>query len=219
MAAPRWHDATNLVALDLEGSGAQDRDAEAILEIAAVRMIEGRPDVATAFTTLINPGRHIPPRPWISPGLTTAALAAAPTLDAIAPQLIARLNGTYLIGHNVGVDWRLLHRRCPTITVAGLIDTHRLARALPGGGKRSLTALLDAHHLTAQVNAAAPTSQPHRALWDTIGAAMLLNTLIRQRWNTDPTLDDLLANADPTTTTPPAPEPASLLDLLPPPPD
>lgn len=61
-------------------------------------------------------------------------------------------------------------------------------------------------------------SQPHRALWDTIGAALLLNTLIAQRWNTDPNLDDLLAVADPTKTTAPV-EPTSLLDLLTPPPE
>jgi hypothetical protein len=36
-----WNDAP-LVALDLEGSGAQDHDDEAILEIAVVPIISGR---------------------------------------------------------------------------------------------------------------------------------------------------------------------------------
>ena len=35
-----------LVALDLEGSGAQDRDNEAILEIAVVPITAGQPDTA-----------------------------------------------------------------------------------------------------------------------------------------------------------------------------
>lgn len=68
-----------LVALDLEGSGAQDGDNEAILEIAVVPITAGQPDTTSAYTTLINPGRTIPRRPWISPGLTTAVLATAPT--------------------------------------------------------------------------------------------------------------------------------------------
>lgn len=34
-----WQRATNLVALDLEGSGAQDGAQEEILELAAVRLI------------------------------------------------------------------------------------------------------------------------------------------------------------------------------------
>jgi len=195
--AATWREATNLVALDLEGSGAQDGDHEAVLEIAAVRLIAGRPDTATAYTTLIDPGRPIPARPWISPGLAGTALAGAPTLDTVEPQLARRLNGAYLVGHNIGVDWRLLHRRCPSIGIAGLIDTHRLAKTLPATGKNGLTDLLTRHQLNETVSAAAPTSRPHRALWDTIGAALLLDTLIQQRWAGDPSLDDLLAVAAP----------------------
>ncbi len=51
-----------LVALDLEGSGAQDHDGEAILEIAVVPITAGQPDTSAAYTTLINPGRIIPRR-------------------------------------------------------------------------------------------------------------------------------------------------------------
>jgi DNA polymerase-3 subunit epsilon len=195
--AATWREATNLVALDLEGSGAQDGDYEAILELAAVRLIAGRPDVATAYTTLIDPGRPIPARPWISPGLAGTALSGAPTLDEVEPQLARRLGGTYLVGHAIGVDWRLLHRRCPSISIAGLIDTHRLARTLSSTGKNSLTDLLARHRLTDTVTAAAPASRPHRALWDTVGAALLLDTLIQQRWAVDPSLDELLAVAGP----------------------
>ena len=73
------------MALDLEGSGAQDHDDEAILEIAIVPIIGGRPDTPAAYTTLINPGRTIPRRPWISPGLTTAVLATAPARPTSCP--------------------------------------------------------------------------------------------------------------------------------------
>jgi DNA polymerase III epsilon subunit-like protein len=68
----------SLVALDLEGSGAQDRDDEAILEIAVVPFTNGQPDPAAAYSTLVNPRRKIPRRPWISPGLTNDVLATAP---------------------------------------------------------------------------------------------------------------------------------------------
>ena len=52
---PGAHDdwsAAPLVALDLEGSGAQDRDDEAILEIAIVPIAGGQPDIAAS-----TPGR------------------------------------------------------------------------------------------------------------------------------------------------------------------
>jgi DNA polymerase-3 subunit epsilon len=115
-------------ALDLEGSGAQDRDDEAILEIAVICIISGQPSQDGSYTTLINPGRPIPHRPWISPGLTTQTLTGAPPLSDVTPTLTARLNGKVIVGHNVGVDWRLLHRKCPEIQPEALIDTLRLAR-------------------------------------------------------------------------------------------
>jgi hypothetical protein len=43
-----------LAALDLEGSGVQDRDNEAILEIAVVPLAEGQPDLSHAYSTLVN---------------------------------------------------------------------------------------------------------------------------------------------------------------------
>jgi DNA polymerase III subunit epsilon len=45
-----WQQA-RLAALDLEGSGAQDRDDEAILEIAVVPITGGQPDTASAYCT------------------------------------------------------------------------------------------------------------------------------------------------------------------------
>lgn len=174
-----WTEAP-LVALDLEGTGAQDHDDEAILEIALVPIIEGRPSLDDAYTTLINPGWPIPHRPWISPGLTDATLATAPPLSDVEPQLTRRLSGKILVGHNVSVDWRLLHRRCPRIQPAGLVDTLRLARRIhPDLPQKSLTSLIERYTLIDHVTQLAPSSQPHRALWDTAGAALLLAALIK----------------------------------------
>ena len=173
-----WQDAP-LVALDLEGTGGQDKEHEAILDIAIVPLTAGRPSLAGSYTTLINPGRPISRSPWISPGLTNATLADAPALADVAPELITRLSGKLIVGHNIGVDWRLLHRRRPDIHPDTLIDTLRLTRHVhPGQKGNSLTALLDRYELTETITALAPGSQPHRAPWDTLGAAVLLTTLI-----------------------------------------
>ncbi|MFG1995286.1 3'-5' exonuclease [Actinoplanes sp. NPDC048988] len=203
-----WHTA-NLVALDLEGSGAQERDDEQILEIAAIRLVNGKPDMATAYATCLDPGRPIPARPWISPGLSGLALQGEPAFAEIRDTLLARLQGTYLVGHNVSVDWRLLHRHLPELTLAGLIDTYRLAKTADLSGKLSLTDLLARLRLTGAVTTAAPASRPHRALWDTTGAALLLPALIRQHFSSEPTLQQLLDVAGiPTTPASPATPPS-----------
>jgi DNA polymerase III subunit epsilon len=187
--------AAPLAALDLEGSGAQDGDNEAILEIAVIPFIAGQPDIASAYATLINPGRVIPRRPWISPGLTTAVLKAAPTPTEVEPELARRISGHVIVGHNVGVDWRLLHRRHPAITPVALIDTLRLARHLKLGTKNSLSTLTDQLGLTPQIERLAPGSQPHRALWDAIATALLLPALIAKAWPGSATIADLLGIA------------------------
>jgi DNA polymerase III subunit epsilon len=189
-----WTSAS-LVALDLEGSGAQDHEDEVILEIAVVPLAAGQPDTAAAYTTLINPGRRIPRRPWISPGLTNTALAAAPAPAEVEPELARRINRRILVGHNIGVDWRLLHRRHPAIAPAALIDTLRLARHLKLGAKNSLGALTTQLGLTAEIERLATGSQPHRALWDTTAAALLLPALITRAWPAGATLTDLLGIA------------------------
>jgi DNA polymerase-3 subunit epsilon/exodeoxyribonuclease X len=185
----------SLVALDLEGSGAQDHDDEAILEIAVIPLAAGQPDVTAAYATLVNPGRIIRRRPWISPGLTSTALAAAPAAAEVEPELARRIDGRFLAGHNIGVDWRLLHRRHPAIIPAGLIDTLRLARHLKAGSKNSLSALTDQFGLTPQIERLAAGSQPHRALWDAVAAALLLPALIAQAWPGGATLADVLGVA------------------------
>ncbi|MCK9923327.1 3'-5' exonuclease [Frankia sp. AgPm24] len=186
-----WHEAP-LVALDLEGSGGQDREQEAILELAAVPLRDGRPDQQSAYVTLINPGRPIPQRPWISPGLTHEVLRTAPPLHQVAGHITGMLTGRWIVGHNIGVDWRLLHRRLPDLHPAGLIDTLMLARAAGMDGGRSLTALTDRAGLSPTLRTTVRDSQPHRALWDATGAALLLAWLIDQYWpGRTPTLDDL----------------------------
>jgi DNA polymerase-3 subunit epsilon len=184
-----------LVALDLEGSGAQDHEDEAILEIAVVPCTAGQPDTAGAYSTLINPGRTIPRRPWISPGLTTVVLAAAPGPADIEPELARRVSGHVIVGHNVRVDWRLLHRRYPVIAPAALIDTLRLARHLKLGKQNSLSSLTAQLQLTPEADRLAAGSEPHRALWDAVAAALLLQALIARCWPSGVTLGALLETA------------------------
>ncbi len=168
-----------LVAFDLEGTGGQDRENEAILEVGVVPLVGGRPDVERAYHSIVNPGRRIPRRPWSPPGLTNDLLALGPKLEHILPELVARLDGAYIVGHNVAVDWRLLSLRCPGIRPAALIDTLKLAKMIRSGSQRnSLTALLTHYRLVEEVTGLAPDGEPHRALWDAVGAGLLLGRLI-----------------------------------------
>ncbi|HEY1619922.1 MAG TPA: hypothetical protein VGG25_20025 [Streptosporangiaceae bacterium] len=109
------------------------------------------------------------------------------------------------------MDWRLLHRRYPAITPTALIDTLRLARHLKLGAKNSLTALTTQLELTPQIERLAAGSQPHRALWDAIAAALLLPALIARAWPSGISLVGLLeiAAISPATPNPATPNSAT----------
>lgn len=181
MTSQPWHTAP-LVALDLEGSGAQDREREAILELALVPLVDGAPDLDGAFSSLVNPGREIRQARWISPGLTNEVLSQAPVFGDLVDQIAEHINDRWLVGHNIGVDWRLLHRHAPQLQPAGLIDTLRLGRAAHLPGRLTLTAILDQLDLTKAVSRAVPAGRPHRALWDAAAVAILLPALTERLW-------------------------------------
>ncbi|HET6288755.1 MAG TPA: 3'-5' exonuclease [Amycolatopsis sp.] len=214
-----WTEA-NLVAIDLEGSGPQDPDGEAILEIALIPLRLGEPDLATAFSTLINPQRKITRGPWTSPGITNSDLQDAPTLDEVAPRIVDLVAGATLVGHNVRVDWRLLNRSVPRAAPAALIDTLRLAKKRhPELAKgHGLEPWLERLELTGEVTRTARSSRPHRALWDTLGTALLLRAFMTD--TADTTLGALLATAGldlqgvPIATPAPADDQQSLWDSL-----
>ncbi|NRQ34544.1 3'-5' exonuclease [Nonomuraea sp. NN258] len=196
MTAQPWTTAP-LVALDLEGTGGQDRDREQILEIAIVPLDNGFPNLAAAWDSTVNPGRAVAPRPWISRDLTGNRLATAPTLDDIQAEILDRLDRRIIVGHNIGVDWRLLHRHPPQVQPAALIDTARLYRHFnPACQRWNLVRLLEKYALNAQVAQLVPTGRPHRALWDAVGAALLLPALVEDLpATTTPTAQELVEMA------------------------
>jgi hypothetical protein len=79
-----------------------------------------------------------------------------------------------------------------------------------------LTTLLDRYQLTSTVTALVPGSQPHRALWDATGTALLLAALISDLPGGEPTLAQLRYIAEPPACgqdKPAAPQQATLLDI------
>ncbi|MGW4412960.1 3'-5' exonuclease [Nonomuraea sp. NPDC004702] len=170
-----------LVAFDVVGTGGRDWRDQAVLEVAAVPVTEGRPNMAAAWAATVNPGRRVEPKPWISPELTGDALAHAPTLQDLRATIAGKLNGRYLVGHDIGDDWRLLNLRLSDIRPAGLIDTARLAEYLwPGTTGRSLLNLLGRYDLDHHVEILVPDKRVRRATWKAVGAAVLLSALAGQ---------------------------------------
>jgi len=146
---------TSLVALDIETTGL-DPQKDAIIEIGAVRFNGHR--VEAEWSTLINPGRPIPPFITQLTGITDQMVLQAPPIRAVLADLADFVGNLPIIGHNINFDLSFLQRYKILLTNE-IIDTYEMAAVLlPGASRYNLNAL--AHALEV------PYPATHRALDD-----------------------------------------------------
>ena len=128
----------SIVAIDLETTGL-DRERDAITEIGAVRFSGRR--VEAEWSTLINPGRRIPPEISRLTGITDSMVRDAPRMADVLQDLEAFVGDSPILGHNVRFDLGFLQKY-------GLfrhnepLDTYDMAAILlPTAGRYNLGAL------------------------------------------------------------------------------
>jgi DNA polymerase III epsilon subunit family exonuclease len=95
----------NFAVIDVETTGLFVKGSDRILEIAVLRLSpEGQ--ILDRFETLVNPSRDV--GPTFLHGITAGDIKDAPSFGEIAGDVLARLRGSVLVGHNVNFDYRFL---------------------------------------------------------------------------------------------------------------
>ncbi|MFZ5822446.1 MAG: helicase C-terminal domain-containing protein [Chloroflexota bacterium] len=117
---------TTFVALDIETTGLE-AERDAIIEIGAVRFNERR--IEDEWTSLVNPGRHIPEFITGLTGIEDSMLRQAPRFRDIAHELEAFTGDAPVIGHNVRFDLGFLQKG-GILRYNEVIDTYELAAVL-----------------------------------------------------------------------------------------
>jgi DNA polymerase-3 subunit epsilon/ATP-dependent DNA helicase DinG len=172
------------VALDLETTGL-DPETDAITEIGAVRF-RGDGEVVDTFQQLVNPGREIPLFVQQLTGVTNDAVATAPHITEIVPQLQAFAGEDAIVGHNIAFDLAYL-RQAGFRQQGPVLDTGELSRVLmPDRQPRNLGEL-------AKVLGAPPATL-HRALADASTTAAVFAALLRRADALEPEERARLAN-------------------------
>ena len=166
---------TRLVALDTETTGMSPEGGAALVEVASVVLENGA--IGATWSSLVRPGRPIPPDAVRVHGITDAMVADAPEPGAIAGRLRAACGDLPLVFHNAPFDLPflvdLMRRSGERPLFSPVVDTLGLARGLSEGGGNSLGALAARFGLPAQT--------AHRALGDALTTAHLFLRLAR-RW-------------------------------------
>jgi DNA polymerase III epsilon subunit family exonuclease len=167
--------AGRIVVVDTETTGMSPADGHALVEVATVVLENGA--IGETWSSLIRPGRPIPPDAAAVHGITDAMVADAPSPAAVAAELRRRCGEHAVAFHNSPFDLpfviELLRASGQPPLFNPIVDTLGLARGFTGEGGNSLQAL--------RARYALPAEPAHRALGDALTTARLLIALAA-RW-------------------------------------
>lgn len=163
----------NYVVLDVETTGLS-RQSDNIIEIGVLTVADGKP--AGEYTQLINPGRPIPQSATAVNGISDADVARCPTMQDVAGDIWAMLDGNIMVGYNASFDAAFVAKemsRCGADGTIRYVDVLALARrAYPG---------LDDHKLvTVAKHLGYNGVQSHRSLDDAKLTYFVLNMSIKK---------------------------------------
>ncbi len=129
---------TSIISLDIETTGL-DPQKDAIIEIGAVRFNGQR--IEDEWSTLINPGRHIPENITQLTGIDDAMLRNAPHLQDVLQELEAFVGDLPVLGQNVRFDLSFLQKQ-RVLMLNEVVDTYEMASVLlPTASRYNLGAL------------------------------------------------------------------------------
>jgi DNA polymerase-3 subunit epsilon len=100
---------TRFVVLDTETTGFKVYGGDEIVSIALLEM-HGLEPTGREFTTLVNPGRAIPPASTAVHNICDADVAYAPVIEEVLHDVTQFIGESVLVGHHVPFDLRFLNK-------------------------------------------------------------------------------------------------------------
>lgn len=157
------------VVFDTETTGLLPLQGDEIVQIAAVRIVNGRRVEGEVFDTLVKPRRGIPLSSTDVHGITEAMVAEAPFIEEVAARFHKFAEGAVLIAHNAPFDMEFLRRAEAKLGFGfdnPVLDTVLLSAVVYGQHEvHSLDAL------THRLGITIPEEARHTAIGDTVATA------------------------------------------------
>jgi DNA polymerase-3 subunit epsilon len=143
-----------------------------VVQLGAVRIVNGRIVPGEQINQLVDPGRPIPAASTKVHGVTDAMVAGKPDIGEVGRRFHTFARGSVIVAHNAPFDMAFLHRHKARMGVEWdqpILDTVLLSAILFGA---SQTHTLDA--LCARLSVVIPQNLRHTALGDAYATAEVL---------------------------------------------
>jgi DNA polymerase-3 subunit epsilon len=163
------------VVFDSETTGL-DPQSDHVVQLGAVRVVNGKIVPGEEFDTLVNPGRPIPPGSTAVHKVSDAMVSQAPSFDSVCRDFHRYSENAVLIAHNAPFDMAFLRRETHGTDISfdhPVLDTVHLSAVIFGG---SAEHTLDA--LCKRLNVHIPEEVRHTALGDALATAKALVAMI-----------------------------------------
>jgi len=161
---------------DTETTGLDPLRGHKIIEIAAVRVENGKIDMENVFEQFVNPERPIPQEASRINKIKDEDVSDALTIDHVLPKFLEFASGSILVAHNADFDMKFLNSEKEScwgyIELPEVICTMRLSqKVFPHEFRHSLDAV------SLRLNLEIPPNR-HRALPDVLLTAQSLLKMI-----------------------------------------
>lgn len=181
------------VVFDTETTGLQPSQGDQIVQIGAVRVVNGRILSFESFNRIVNPGRSIPSESIRFHGITNDMVRDKPPLEVVLPQFKAYASDAVLVAHNAAFDLKFLRMREAELGISfdnPVLDTMMLSNFLDGPeAGHSLDAICERFGLE--------ITDRHTALGDAVvTAAVLLRHIDMLESRGITTLDQVVKELD-----------------------
>lgn len=164
------------VVFDTETTGLLPSSGDEIVQLAAVRIVNGRLMKKEVLNTLVNPAMAIPAASTRIHGISDAMVADAPAIEQVARRFHKFAQGAVLVAHNASFDLAFLRRTEARIGLRfdhPVLDTVLLSAIVFG---QSENHGLDA--LAARLGIDLPGHARHTAIGDAVATADILLKLL-----------------------------------------
>lgn len=150
-------DKLTYVVFDTETTGLNPSDGDEIIQLGAIRIVNGQMLHNESIDQLVDPQRHVPASSVAIHGIDPALLPGQPTIDKILPHFHEFAESSVLVAHNAAFDMRFLELKeestgikfenpvLDTLLLSSIVHPHQDSHALEGLAERLNVTIVGRH--------------------------------------------------------------------------